>query len=253
MLVTNGCSFVWGDELRGYDNSPPTHHDLTFTHHLSRSLGVPYINLGTCGGCNQKIFRDTIDYLRDSSNKKPTHMVILWSAFQRDELAENHEKHYEEEVQIQRWQCMTQWSPSRLHNLKKQTQKPLDLFLDYADYDRTGIIKTLSYMKTIELLCDIMGIKLIQGFFHERMWENILATTKPRYHKTKAPWTEWINYVHNSLTSLKDSSRVGVGKYIDFYHHADINHTIKEFGHPDEDAHESYADLLLHIFETQFE
>lgn len=252
MLLTNGCSFVWGDELIGYDDSPPSHHASTFTHHLSQYLGMPYINLATCGACNQKIFRDTIDYLKNPDNQKPTHIVILWSAWQRDELAENHPRGFEDEVKIQRWQCMTQWSPSRLHNLRETTQKPLDIYIDYADLNRTGIIRTISYMKTMELLCDVMGIKLIQGGFHIRMWENLLESTKPRYHKTEAPWTEWINYVHNSLSELKDSSRVGLGTYVDLFSFAEDNHTIREHGHPDEDAHREYADLLSHIFETQF-
>ena len=39
-LLTTGCSFVWGDELDGYDNNPPTHWDKTFTYKLADTLGL---------------------------------------------------------------------------------------------------------------------------------------------------------------------------------------------------------------------
>lgn len=252
MLLTNGCSFVWGDELEGYDQDPPTHREYTFTHHLSQHLRLPYKNLATCGACNTKIFRDTIDYLKNPDNQKPTHVVILWSAWQRQELAENRTKAFEEEMQIQRWQCMTQWSPTRMGNLKEKVQGPLEKALYYTDDVRTSIIHDLSYMHALELLCETMGIKLIQGTFHVRCWENILEFTKPRYHKTDAPWTDWINYVHTSLRQLKETSRIGLGVYKDFYLFAEDNYEIKEYGHPNEEAHEAYANLLNHIFNTQW-
>ena len=43
MLLTAGCSFVWGDELDGFDQDPPTHQRLTFTH-LCGEIGVDYVN-----------------------------------------------------------------------------------------------------------------------------------------------------------------------------------------------------------------
>lgn len=252
MLLTNGCSFVWGDELEGYDNSPPTHWEHTFTHQLAEQLGVPYVNLATCGACNQKIFRDTTDYLR-TCEELPTHIVILWSAWQREEIAENHPVDYETVRNIQRYQCMTQISPSRLNNLKPELEQLMDQYYDYYDVMRTGIIRTMNYMTHMQWLCDQLGIKLIQGVFHVRMWEGLLQTMKPRYHKTEAPWTNWMNYVEESLGALKDTSRVGMGRYIDLFSFASINYTIKPHSHPDEDAHTAYADLLAHIFDTQFE
>ena len=103
MLLTNGCSFVWGDELDGYDDSPPTHEEYTFTYKLSEQLGIPYVNIAQCGSCNQKIFRDTTDYLR-TCKELPTHIVILWSSWQREEVAENHPIGYESFRNIKRFQ-----------------------------------------------------------------------------------------------------------------------------------------------------
>ena len=52
MLLTAGCSFVWGDELEGFDQDPPTHWGLTFTSIVARKLGIDYENRGVCGACN---------------------------------------------------------------------------------------------------------------------------------------------------------------------------------------------------------
>lgn len=251
MLLTNGCSFVWGDELEGYDKSPPEHWHHTFTHKLAEKLGIPYINLGTCGACNQKIFRDTTDYLR-TCKELPTHMVILWTAWQRGEVAENHPRDYEMYRNIKRYQCMTQISPSRLNNVKPELGEILDKYYDVFDSTRTGIIHTLNYMTHMQWLCDVLGIKLIQGVFHIRMWQQILNCMKPRYHTAEAPWTAWMDYVEDSLSSLKDTSRLGMGRYEDLYSLSLNNYTIKPHQHPDEDAHTAYADLLTHIFSTQF-
>lgn len=252
MLLTNGCSFVWGDEIEGYDNDPPTHWKHTFTHKLSESLGMPYVNISTCGACNQKIFRDTTDYLR-KCDELPTHIVILWSAWQRDEVAENHPEGYEIFRNIKRYQCMTQISPTRVNYVKSELSDVLDDYYKYYDSTRSGIIRTIHHMTHMQWLCDKLGIKLIQGTFHVRMWENLMTTMKPRYRKTQAPWTEWMDYVQDSLDSLKDTSRIGLGCYEDFFSFAKKNHTIKPHGHPDEDAHTAYADLLHHIFDTRFE
>lgn len=251
MLLTNGCSFVWGDELEGYDADPPAHEHHTFTYKLAEKLDLPYVNLATCGACNSKIFRDTTDYLR-KCEELPTHIVILWSAFQREEVAENHPEDYETYRNIQRFQCMTQISPSRLNNTKPELEEILDRYYDVYDVTRTGILRTMHYMTHMQWLCETIGIKLIQGVFHERMWEHLLICMKPRYRTTASPWTNWMDYVGESLGSLKDTSRIGMGRYEDFYSVAKNNYTIKPHQHPDEDAHTAYADLLAHIFDTQF-
>jgi len=242
---------VWGDELEGFDESPPAHGHLTFTAILAGHLGVPYMNLATCGGCNQKIFRDTVDWL--SKEEKPTHVVVMWSAWQRDEVAENHPVGYENEMKIKRYECMTQISPSRINMVKPELFDLLDTYYDVHDTIRTGMISTLTYMTALQTMCDAMDIKLIQGVFHGRMWENYLDFMKPRYRKTKAPWTEWMDHMQRAVEGLHDRCRVGLGRYEDLYSMASKKYSIKPHGHPDEETQPHFADLLLHIFNTQFE
>ena len=249
MLLTNGCSFVWGDELEGYSTSPPSHWHHTFTHKLAEKLDMPYVNLATCGACNQKIFRDATTWLNDPEKERPTHMVIIWSAWQREEVCENHSDDFEKEREILRYQCMTQVSPARVKNLKPELRKPFDRLYEHYDTTRTGIIRTLAYMETMQTLCDALGIKLIQGVFHELMYRNLLD--KMHRRNRKQDWGEWMDWVEKSMGRLKDTSKIGLGKYEDLYT-VGKRHKILEYGHPNETAQDEYADLLFHIFNTQF-
>ena len=78
-LLTTGCSFVWGDELDGYDNNPPTHWDKTFTYKLADTLGLEPVIIAECGNSNHKIYRDLIDYLTDPENDDPEMIFVSWS------------------------------------------------------------------------------------------------------------------------------------------------------------------------------
>ncbi len=246
MLVTNGCSFVWGDELTGYENNE--HEHLAFPSILAKHLKTPLENIATCGACNQKIFRDTIDYLATTSNNV-THLVIIWSAWQRHETAETHPIGYEEQMKIQRWQCMTQISPSRLEYLHPDLSKVLDPYYDVVESTRDGIISTVGFMDAMKILCEAKGIKLIQGVFHERMWVNYIDCFTPR-NTRELNWGEYNDWVKKKLDSFPDHHRLGMGKYTDLFKLARTKYKIKPFGHPCEETHEEYAELLYHIYRT---
>lgn len=248
MLLTNGCSFVWGDELEGYDNDPPSHHHLTFTHKLAEHLQMDYVNLASCGACNQKIFRDTMHYLNDPAKEKPTHIVIIWSAWQREEVAENWPESDDVERKVQRFQCMTQISPARVKNLKPELRKPLDRLYEFYDVTRTGITRTFTYMETMQFICDTLGIKLIQGVFHELMYRNLLDKLSPR--NRRMDWGDWMDFTTETLGRLPDTSRVGLGPYPDLYSVGRERHEILKHGHPNESAQVEYAEILHNIFKS---
>lgn len=242
MLVTNGCSFVWGDELEGYDDTPPSHWHLTFPKILSDKLNCDYVNLAMCGSGNAKIYRDTISYL--SSNPAPKYMVILWSSWHREEIAENMPKELEEEKKIQRWHCMSQFSTDRVYVMKER-EEALNAYLKQVYNVRQGIVHGLTYMNSIQLLCDSLGIKLAQGVFHKHCWENVVACMHPEQRKNH--WGDLMDFIKESLGTLRPESRIGLGHYTDFYSFARIRNDILTYGHPGEKSHREYSDLLLHI------
>lgn len=259
MLLTAGCSFVWGDELEGFDNNPPTHWEHTFTHILAEKMGVPYVNLGLCGAGNEQIFRRVTDYLHNNPDVNITHMVVIWSAWQRKELVEYQPP--ERDVKIARELDVTQFSSHRTHNIyTKSFRKMFDNWYENHYDTRTDVMHTLTKMKTLEMLCDSKGIRLIQGVFHKRNYSNIMSTLTdgkhieglaldPHLEVDKVP--EYKKWLTDSLRSLKRTSRVGMGNsgiMEDLYSLGLKNNDIKEYGHPGEKSNLEYANLLFENF-----
>ena len=246
-LLTNGCSFVWGDELDGCYLDPPDHRDLTFTAHLSRRMRMDYVNLATCGAGNDKIFRDTISYLSDKSKRQPSHMVILWSAFQRHEQCES-DGDVNFWKNIQSWDNMSQWSEERILNLGERYWGAAANFNEMYDV-RTSIMQQIPKMIAIQDLCKARGIKLLQGFFHERCSHNLSDILTKKNRLGYEAYFERLTYL---ISQLDKTSRLGIGLHRDFYTIGVDMNDEKPNGHPGEQAHEEYGKLLAHCFNTMF-
>ena len=257
MLLTAGCSFVWGDELEGFDQDPPTHWGLTFTSILSRKMGLEYENRGVCGACNEKIFREVTDFLHQNPNKI-THMVVMWSAWQRSELVEYMPA--DRDVKIGRQTDTTQFSQLRTELIYSPEKRVAMKHWFNTAYDsKTDIMHTISKMKALELICDAAGIQLIQGVFHKRNWTNVMsiltdqhpddASKKIReteFHIDSIP--DYKKWLLDSIGSLKITSRVGMGRGKDLYSICREIDDMKEFGHPGEKTQEIFAEFLYETF-----
>jgi hypothetical protein len=258
MLLTAGCSFVWGDELEGFDQDPPTHWGLTFTSIVARKLGLDYENRGVCGACNEKIFREITDYLHENPNKV-THMVVMWSAWQRSEVVEYMPD--ARDVKIGRQTDTTQFSQLRTELIwDRDKRRVMKDWFDTAYDSKTDIMHTLSKMKMMESYCDAAGIKLIQGVFHKRNWSNVMSvlTNMPADDSSKKilekPFRidsipDYKKWLISSIESLDVDSRVGLGKGKDLYTLCRELKDMKEFGHPGERTQEVFAEFLIETFE----
>ena len=253
MLLTAGCSFVWGDELEGFDQDPPVHWEHTFTHLLAKKLGVDYENRGVCGACNDKIFREVTDYIHSTSNTI-THVVVMWSAWQRKEVVEYMPNN--RDVKIGRQTDVTQFSQLRTETIyDKEWRRAYKYMFDEAYDSKTDIMHTLSKMKALELICESKGIQLIQGVFHNRNWSNIMSILSDRCPddasgkiQKKEQRIEAIpdykKWLLDSIGSLKESSRLGMGRGVDLYTLGSSIKDIKEYGHPGEKTQILFADQL---------
>jgi hypothetical protein len=248
LLLTNGCSFVWGDELQGYNDDPPTHYELTFTHHLGRRMRLPYRIIASCGNGNDKIFRDTIAYLSDPENEQPTHMVILWSAWQRQEHVESSFK-VNGKANVKSFDNITQWSPERVTNLGENTWGAVNTYCNKMYDVRTSIIQHLSHMVSIQTLCKAKGIRLIQGFFHHRMKDNLMDVLSK---DAREGYEDYQQKVSKMVSLLEPTSRIGFGMHRDMYTMALDMHDVKPYGHPGEQTHAEFAKILAHVFNTKF-
>ena len=259
MLLTAGCSFVWGDELKGFDDEPPTHQELTWTHLLAERLGVEYTNLGICGSCNDRIFRHVVDYLHDPTLPKPTHVVVMWSAWQRCEMVESMSDRRETECALNRPEDATQFSPLRLSALgDRRKRKVLMEYFEELYDSRTDIMHGLTQMKALELICKGLDIPLIQGVFHNRCWANVLSVLNNTgahddgdavQHQDLGDTPRYRTWVKNTIGSLESTSRVGLGRGDSLYEIARKLDDVKEHGHPGEHTQVVWAELMQQKFD----
>jgi hypothetical protein len=262
MLLTAGCSFVWGDELEGFDQDPPTHWDKTFTSILARKLDIDYVNRGFCGACNEKIFREVTDYLHAHPNTI-SHMVVMWSAWQRTEIVEYMPP--ERDIKIGRQNDVTQFSQLRTELIyDKEKRSLMKNWFETAYDSKTDIMHTISKMKSLELICDAAGIQLIQGVFHRRNWSNIMSiltdqcpddsSKKIKKKENRIDATpDYKKWLKDSLGSLNDDSRVGMGRGDDMFTICRDIGDMKEYGHPGEKSQVIFSDFLLEKFQKSNE
>jgi len=255
MLLVTGCSFVWGDELDGCENETPTHWELGWPHILAEQMGMEHKNIAMCGNGNDKIFRDLMKFLRTSDQRDDiTHLVVLWSSWERTEIAESYGPGIEDMMKIRRKECMTQTSPARINLLEnRDIAQAFDYLYDHHDILREQMIRGMSYMTQLQWLCERFGIKLVQGVFHYRMWEEMIDVMKPFLYDGKHPnhhWGEWMNWIQQDLNYLRDTSRFGLNRYTDLATIAEELDDYKPQKHPGEKCQPVFANLVKEAFDT---
>lgn len=243
-LLAGGCSFVWGDELPGWETGD--HEHLRMSNIVAEALGATLTNVAKCGNCNDKIFRDVVDYLSNPANVKPTHVIVLWTAWQRKEVVEYQPPERLLSTGLKRDHDTTQFSHMRTHHIcDRLKRKWFDVMYTDAYDTRTDIMHHLSYMIALQTMCDAMGIKLLQGAFHSRCWSNVLETMTTEY---AGPTPDYLLWCRTALGTLRDSSRVGLGRYTDMYSVAVELDDVHEHGHPGSTAQQEYSKLVLRLF-----
>lgn len=264
-LVTNGDSFTYGDELPGSrpeEGKEPTHSHLTYTRHLSDHLNCKYVNLAENGSSNMKIYRRTLDFLQ-KTNKKVDYLVIIWSSWGRLEVCEPFSLPEDEGLYIGRETDMNQLIPSHrstsfmyrpaqwVKSYPERSQKVEDWYLNVYTM-QTSIVHSLSYMKNIQFICDLMGIKVLQGIIHQGMYHNILMTLEDAEKNDN--YHEYRDFVVDALEYLRPECKIGVGEGRAFNKFCiDEGYRILNGGHPDHTGHKAYADYLFHIMQSSYE
>jgi len=267
MLLTNGCSFVWGDELEGYEDKPPTHYPHTFTHQLANNLGVEYTNLAWCGNCNEKIFRDVITYL--TTKEKPSHLVILWSdPLRKEQLLEVRDERL---PQVPRQISMTQWHENRAEDLELSMSPTIarkwsrnEIYNKKLSFDRvprvvdmavstfgTPLTHQLTMQATIQKLCDAMDIKVVQGTFHSLVRKQLnfcMERIKKHEHNCGGQVVQWRNWVLDTLAFIRPECQLGLVDGETLWDKQG-DRPLKEHGHTDEQSHKEYAEYLTTVFE----
>lgn len=247
MLLTGGCSFVWGDELDGCHDSPPSHHPKTFAALTAKKLGVKCKNIAAPGNGNTRIFRDIVDYL--NTHDDVTHIVILWSYWGREEFGEALNEDEEKKFRLKRRHCMSQVSDVRVDSLKEPLRSKVDEMYWEEGWKKAQIMRGINYMTAMKVIAESRGIKLVQGIFNGIMWTDVVRVLSK---KTDENYFEYKKYITNALNSLPNHHKLGLqNSYEDFHNFGKRRkYGICPEGHPTEKSHAEFAKLIYHIFES---
>ena len=91
MILFDGCSVTYGDELQGPDNNHEHRIKNRFSHVVAEELGDNYVNLGICGKSNDGILRTTLEYCE---NHKVDLAIIQFTVYSRREVLKEGQKLY---------------------------------------------------------------------------------------------------------------------------------------------------------------
>lgn len=256
IILSNGDSFTYGDELIGSRDARgreyDTHHHYTYTHRLSEMLDKRYVNLGKNGSSNSKIYRETMQFLQTTS-KKIDLLIITWTNWGRFEIANDFQLNGDKVIHIPFDENMNQIIPSHrskhfiydtMNDEIPERGRILKEYIEEVLTVQTQIVHGLSYMRNIQWMCDMLGIKVIQGIIHTGSYHNLLFTMRH-----KEGWEGYYKYVEDSLKYLRDECRLGLGRYIDIYSLADKveGSEIRPGGHVCEKTQYAYAEMLYKI------
>lgn len=266
MIVFNGCSWTYGDELPGsrHPDGPEfdTHHHLTYAHHVSNLLGEsPYINLAQNASSNDKIFRRTMQFLSDLRWKKetPELLVVQWSTLCRFEIVDPIEEEYS--LYGVPWFVPKESSANQLimglrYGKKEERPKLVKVgwmnhrnpvFSDFMCHQysvETLVLHTLSQMNVIQDYCDMAGIPLIQHHYSSMNYEYIIKSLDSRFEELK----DYKDTVVKYLKNLRRASRIGLGNTeVPCFHRIakQDKYKITDLGHFDEGAHKEFAEVLV--------
>lgn len=259
IVLSNGDSFTYGDELPGSRNPEglrfDTHHHHTFTHKLSEKLGKEYVNIGRNGSSNMKIFRRTMDNIMLHGPDNIDLLMVTWSNFGRFEICEPFKFHDDKVVFIHSESNMNQIIPDqhathmelRYAGPIPERERILKEYVRNVLTHHTQVFHALNFMTQIQWICDQLNIPVIQGVIHGDMYKNYLHTLQRN--------DDWKDYKHEAILKyrmLREECRIGFGVYKDIYFTGvDNGHEVLPMGHVDENAHTDYANMLYDIIKDK--
>lgn len=232
VALFNGCSFVWGDELKNPFES-------RFSKLLSDEVGLREVNLSICGASNDRIFRTTMDYLE--THDAPELLIISWSGIDRFEYLDLVEKDVHDNYYLQ---C----SPSRTTQTEfRKKRKTLENYILDIQTDYKRSIDTINYMASIQKICELAGIKLLQFQFahrHRETYRNIQESIPKNDREI-----DFLDYYASKVEYLKEYSTYGLLNKHDLLSLSigigDVEVGRNYYGHPLEKSQVLFKNMMI--------
>lgn len=250
MILVNGCSFTYGDELANPE-------EQRWSSHLGRLLNKEVVNISAPGSSNAKILRDTLNWLNspETVNSEIEGIVIMWSAFERVEYISLYAGHnYDNESKLIN-EPFLQMSPSRITRDNRslgKTRLAWESFYGEIYTHETGIVNTINYMGWINWVTGLLGCECMQLWFHEGNKSTFRKTfAKPRLDIQGSRLHRIFEPIQAKLLSLPAKCKIGSNdRYLTFNQFTDEKRLDRmPLGHPGPIAHERYAQYMFNIIQ----
>jgi hypothetical protein len=250
MILLNGCSFTYGDELQDPANS-------RWGTHLGKLINRDIHNLSAPGASNSRIFRTTLTFLAEQDLSELEGIIVMWSAFERVEMISLHNEHnYDKDSNLINGQFI-QMSPSRVGKENRsivRNYQAWETFYGEIYTRETGVVETINYMVWLKWICDQLKITCLQGWFHEGNRQMVQKLFHPSRLQTLGPKLERIaKPAKKKLNTLPNHCMVGARENngLTFHEFTKMNgYKTLSRGHPDAEAHKAYAQFMYEYITT---
>jgi len=168
-LYANGDSWTFGQELKDDNTDHLTYKFYnTWPWHVAQELKIlQLVNEAQGGGSNDRIFRKTIDYIRNyKGNPEELLVIVAWTTYERFELPvavkREHNNGYTD------WESLDIEYTSMLMNSKPNVTDKL--MLDYhmnrtmLNSSKVNSYKFFNLQWLLKQACDNLGVRLLQTY-----------------------------------------------------------------------------------------
>ena len=174
-LYANGDSWTFGQELK---DDIADHLDYKFYNtwpwHVAQELNIPQVvNEGLGGGSNDRIFRKTIDFVRNyTGNPKELLVIVAWTTYERVEIPINVKRKHDNGY--------TQWEDDSNEYVSVLLNSPITTKTGNNDTDRllqdyhknltvlnsskVNSIKFFNLQWLLKQVCENLGVNLQQVY-----------------------------------------------------------------------------------------
>lgn len=244
MIYVNGCSYTFGIGTAPHGDSPTNCLQNAWPSQLSEMLGQEVINQALPGSCNERIFRDTIDYL---STNDPDMVIIMWSDPGRVEHYMPKEGDWYREIFD-----LFQITPQAVTNVNDYFKREaLESYFSFLHHDAKRCLDTLSYMNAIQMICKARNIPYISHCYKSNIERQCRHTLK-HIQDNKDPSVIKVADKIISLRASLDDLNYGVNNVISFNSLVVENYLpFSEYslGHPSYEAHTFMANWFKELIE----
>jgi|TARA_B110000914_G_C15390518_1_gene412235 hypothetical protein len=244
MIYVNGCSYTFGIGTVPHGDAPEPCLKNSWPSQLGDMLDTEVVNEALPGSCNDRIYRDTINYL---SNNNPDLVIVMWSDPGRMEAFIPKEGDWYKEIFD-----LYQITPQSVNSISSYFHREaLESWYSFLHTDEKANLNTLTHMNAIQMICKARGIPYISHCYKSNIERQVRHCLSRLENTTDVTEVNIVSKL-KSLTASLDELNYGVNNTESFNQYVVDNYlTFSEYslGHPSYESHTFMANWFKELIE----